>query len=58
MFQYVTDAEAETARKQKEEELQKAADRRQKAAGTAPADGAPAHQAPAATSAPAKPPAQ
>jgi DNA-binding beta-propeller fold protein YncE len=58
MFQYVTDAEAETARKQKEEELQKAADRRQKAAGTAPAEVAPSRQAPAAVSAPAKPPAQ
>ncbi len=42
MFQYVTDAEAEVAKKKKEEELQKAADRRQKAGGAAPADSAPA----------------
>jgi hypothetical protein len=58
MFQYVTDAEAEVAKKKKEEELQKAADRRQKAAGGAPAD-APAAKTPAATApAAAKPPAQ
>lgn len=58
MFQYVTDAEAEVAKKKKEEELQKAADRRQKAAGSAPADAGPAKAPTAATPAAAKPLAQ
>jgi DNA-binding beta-propeller fold protein YncE len=36
VFRYVTDAEAETARKQRDEELQKAAERRQRAAAPVP----------------------
>ena len=38
MFRYVTDAEAEAEKTRREEQLQKAADRRQKAASPAPAD--------------------
>ena len=45
MFQYVTDAEAATEKARREEELQKTADRRQKAAGSLPAD-KPAETAP------------
>jgi DNA-binding beta-propeller fold protein YncE len=53
MFQYVTDSEAAAAKAKHDEELQKAADRRQKAAAPAPAPaGAP--DKPAATPAPDK----
>ena len=45
MFHYVTDAEAATEKARREEELQKAADRRQKAAGSASSD-KPAETAP------------
>lgn len=38
MFRYVTDAEAETEKTRRDEELKKAADRRQKAAAATPAD--------------------
>lgn len=41
MFRYVTDAEAAAEKTQHEEELEKAAERRQKAAAPAPSDGAP-----------------
>ena len=47
MFRYVTDAQAAAEKQKREEELQKSADRRQKAAAPAPAD------KPAATAAPA-----
>jgi len=49
MFRYVTDAEAAAEKAKHEEELQKAADRRQKAAAPAPADkpsGTPAQKSP------------
>jgi sugar lactone lactonase YvrE len=71
MFRYVTDAEAAAERAKRDEELQKAAEQRQKAAAPAPAETpaaspekAPAAPAPAAapappdTNAPAKPPTQ
>ena len=65
MFRYVTDAEAAAEKTRHEEELQKAADRRQKAAAPAPTD-KPADASPQKTpdasaqksSAPPKPPSQ
>jgi hypothetical protein len=45
MFRYVTDAEAATEKTRHEEELQKAADRRRKAAAPAPTE-KPAEAAP------------
>jgi hypothetical protein len=60
MFRYVTDAEAAAEKGRHEEELQKVADRRQKAAAPAPADKPTeispkdAPDSPGATAAPAK----
>jgi hypothetical protein len=54
MFRYVTDAEAAAEKAQREDQLQKAADRRQKAAAPAPTD-KPAQVSPQKESAQPKP---
>jgi DNA-binding beta-propeller fold protein YncE len=65
VFHYITDSEAAAEKAKRDEELQKAADRRQKAAAPAPPPDKPteaspqkAPEAPAKDSAPSKPPVQ